>query len=102
MSHLAAPGTSLINRKRRLPAILEPLALRDFGLLWAGDSVSQIGDGVFTVAIAWQVYALSNAPTALAVVGLARVVPMIGFVLFSGALADRLERRRLLIVGAAV
>ncbi|HSP74123.1 MAG TPA: MFS transporter, partial [Gaiellaceae bacterium] len=102
MPHLAAPGTSLINRKRRLPAILEPLALRDFGLLWAGDSVSQIGDGVFTVAIAWQVYALSNAPTALAVVGLARVVPMIVFVLFSGALADRLDRRRLLIVGAAV
>jgi DHA3 family tetracycline resistance protein-like MFS transporter len=102
MSHLAAPSTSLINRKRRLPAILEPLALRDFGLLWAGDSVSQIGDGVFTVAIAWQVYALSNAPTALAVVGLARVVPMIGFVLFSGALADRLDRRRLLIAGAAL
>lgn len=102
MSHLAAPGTSLIDRKRRLPAILEPLALRDFSLLWAGDSVSQIGDGVFTVAIAWQVYALSNAPTALAVVGLARVVPMIVFVLFSGALADRLDRRRLLIVGAAV
>ncbi len=102
MSHLAAPGTSLISRKRRLPAILEPLAHRDFGLLWAGDSVSQIGDGVFTVAIAWQVYALSNAPTALAIVGLARVVPMIGFVLFSGALADRLDRRSLLIVGAAV
>jgi len=103
MSHLAAPRSpSFVRRRVRRPAILEPLAVRDFGLLWAGDAVSQVGDGVFTVAIAWQVYALSNAPTALAVVGLARVVPMVGFVLFSGALADRLDRRRLLIVGAAL
>ncbi|HET7045095.1 MAG TPA: MFS transporter [Gaiellaceae bacterium] len=103
MSHLAAPrSTSPIRRRLRRPAIFEPLAVRDFGLLWAGDSVSLVGDGVFTVAIAWQVYALSNAPTALAIVGVARVVPMVGFVLFSGALADRLDRRRLLIVGAAL
>ena len=100
MSNLAAPCSALPFRRR--PSILEPLAVRDFGLLWAGDSVSLVGDGVFTVAIAWQVYALSNAPTALAVVGLARVVPMVGFVLFSGALADRLDRRRLLLAGAAL
>ena len=31
--------------------------------------VSLLGDGVFLVAMAWQVYALSNAPTALAMVG---------------------------------
>ena len=102
MSHLVAPGTSLHKYRRRLPAILEPLAVRDFGLLWAGDSVSLVGDGVFTVAVAWQVYALSNAPTALAVVGLARIVPMVGFVLLSGALADRVDRRLLLIAGAAI
>ena len=102
MSHLAAPGTTLSRPRRRLPALLEPLAVRDFGLLWAGDSVSLVGDGVFVVAIAWQVYALSNAPTALAIVGVARVVPMVGLVLFSGALADRLDRRKLLIAGAAI
>jgi DHA3 family tetracycline resistance protein-like MFS transporter len=103
MSHLAAPRSALPSRRRlRRPAILAPLAVRDFGLLWAGDAVSLVGDGVFTVAIAWQVYALSNAPTAHAIVGLARVVPMVGFVLFSGALADRLDRRRLMIAGAAL
>jgi hypothetical protein len=101
MSHLAVLRRSVF-RSRRLPALLQPLTVRDFGLLWSGDSISQIGDGVFTVAIAWQVYALSNAPTALAVVGLARVVPLVGFVLFAGALADRLDRRKLLIVGATV
>lgn len=44
-------------------SVLEPLQARDFRLLWAGMTVSLLGDGVFMVAIAWQVYQLSNAPT---------------------------------------
>jgi DHA3 family tetracycline resistance protein-like MFS transporter len=43
----------------------------DFRLVWTGMSVWMLGDGVFGVALAWQVYDLSNAPTALSVVGLA-------------------------------
>ena len=39
--------------------------------------VSLLGDGAFLVAMAWQVYALSNAPTALALVGIAMTVPTI-------------------------
>lgn len=102
MSHLAAPGRPVVRPRRRLPALLEPLAAREYALLWLGQSVSLVGDGVYTVAIAWQVYALSNAPTALAVVGIARTVPLVGVVLFAGALADRVDRRRLMIVGSAI
>ena len=51
--------------------MLRPLAIRDFALLWAGMTVSLLGDGIYFVTIAWQVYELSNAPTALAVVGIA-------------------------------
>ena len=40
-------------------------------------TVSFLGDGLYTVAIAWQVYALSNVPTALAVVGVAWMVPQV-------------------------
>lgn len=86
----------------RVPAVLEPLRIRDFALLWAGQSVSMVGDGVYTVAIAWQVYALSNSPTALAVVGIAQTLPLVALVLVSGALADRLDRRVLMIAGAAL
>ncbi|HET8607051.1 MAG TPA: MFS transporter [Gaiellaceae bacterium] len=102
MSHLAAPGRPVVRPRRRLPALLEPLAAREYALLWLGQSVSLVGDGVYTVAIAWQVYALSNAPTALAVVGIARTVPLVGVVLFAGALADRVDRRLLMIVGSAI
>ena len=42
--------------------LLAPLRHRDFRLLWSGMCVSLLGDGIFLVAMAWQVYALSNAP----------------------------------------
>ena len=43
---------------RRSP-LLRPLANRDFALLFGGMTVSLVGDGIYTVAIAWQVYQLS-------------------------------------------
>jgi hypothetical protein len=86
----------------RLGGILLPLSGRDFRRYWLGQSISMVGDGIYLVAVAWQVYELSNAPTALAIVGLAQTIPMVAFVLVGGALADRLDRRKLLIVGAAI
>ncbi len=64
-------------------------------------AVSLIGDGIYFVAIAWQAYNLSNAPTALSLVGVAWTLPTVIFLLFGGAVSDRLERRRVLIVSSA-
>jgi DHA3 family tetracycline resistance protein-like MFS transporter len=80
--------------------LLTPLRRRDFGLLWTGMAVSLLGDGIYFVAVAWQVYALSNAPTALSVVGVAWTLPTVVFLLFGGAVSDRLERRRVLIAAS--
>jgi MFS family permease len=77
--------------------LLAPLRHRDFRLLWSGMCVSLLGDGVFLVAMAWQVYALSNAPTALAMVGIAMTVPTIAFLLVGGVLSDRFDRRRVML-----
>jgi DHA3 family tetracycline resistance protein-like MFS transporter len=60
-------------------------------------SVSLLGDGMYFVAIAWQVYELSNVPTALSIVGLAWAVPAVIFLLVGGVLSDRFERRKVLI-----
>jgi DHA3 family tetracycline resistance protein-like MFS transporter len=81
--------------------MLAPLTLRDFRLLWIGMTVSLLGDGIFLVAIAWQVYQLTNTPTALAVVGLAMTVPHVLLLLFGGVVSDRIDRRRVM-VGADV
>jgi MFS family permease len=77
--------------------MLSPLRHRDFRLLWSGMCVSLIGDGIFLVAMAWQVYALSNAPTALALVGIAMTVPTIALLLLGGVVSDRLDRRRVML-----
>jgi DHA3 family tetracycline resistance protein-like MFS transporter len=54
------------------------------------------------VTIAWQVYELSNAPTALSVVGVAWTLPMVLFLLVGGVLGDRIDRRRLMIVSDTI
>ena len=77
--------------------LLAPLRQRDFRLLWTGMCASLLGDGAFIVALAWQVYQLSDAPTAMGVVGVAMTVPTIVFLLIGGALSDRLDRRRLML-----
>ncbi|MGO9903155.1 MAG: MFS transporter [Solirubrobacteraceae bacterium] len=77
--------------------LLAPLRYRDFRLLWSGMCVSLLGDGVFFVALAWQVYALSDVPTALAIVGIAMTVPTIAFLLLGGVISDRLDRRRVML-----
>jgi MFS family permease len=87
---------------RRRMTLLTPLRERDFALLWSGMTVSLIGDGIYFVAIAWQVYALSNAPTALSVVGVAWTLPTVIFLLVGGAISDRRERRRVLLAANLV
>jgi Transmembrane secretion effector len=76
---------------------LAPLRHRDFRLLWSGMCVSLLGDGAFLVAMAWEVYALSDAPSALAVVGIAMTIPTIVFLLVGGVVSDRFDRRRVML-----
>src|SRR5437764_14245843 len=77
--------------------LLRPLRERDFALLWTGMTISLLGDGIYTVAVAWQVYQLSNRPSALALVGLSWTAGLVLFILLAGVLSDRLDRRRVMI-----
>jgi DHA3 family tetracycline resistance protein-like MFS transporter len=77
--------------------MLRPLRERDFALLWTGTTISLIGDGIYFVAIAFQVYELSNSPTALALVGLSWSLGMVGFLLTGGIASDRFDRRRVIV-----
>ena len=78
--------------------LLSPLAHRDYRLLVTGMTVSLLGDGLFLIALVWKVYALSNAPSALATVGIAMTIPTIGCLLIGGAVSDRLNRRRIMLI----
>jgi MFS family permease len=82
--------------------ILRPLQIRDFRLLWAGMTVSMVGDGIYIVAVAWQAYEIWNRPSALAAVGVAWSLPQVVLLLGAGVLSDRLDRRHLMIAGDVV
>src|SRR5713101_3020986 len=82
--------------------LLTPLQLRDFRLLWTGMVASLLGDGVFLVALAWEVYSISNTPTALAVVGVAMTLPQLLLLLAGGVVSDRVDRRRVIVVSDLV
>jgi DHA3 family tetracycline resistance protein-like MFS transporter len=82
--------------------LLRPLRERDFALLWTGLTVSLIGDGIFLVALAWQVYDIDNDPVALSLVGTAWTLGMVAFLLTGGLVSDRAERRRVIIAADLV
>jgi MFS family permease len=73
------------------------LANRDFRLLFTGRCVSLLGDGAFLVAMAWEAYTLSNAPTALSLLGIAMTVPLVALLLFGGVVSDRHGRRKVML-----
>ncbi|HEX6474765.1 MAG TPA: MFS transporter [Candidatus Limnocylindria bacterium] len=86
-----------IRARLRAVRILRPLERRDFAFLTTGAVVSLLGDGFFSIALAWQVYEISNVPTALSVVGVAWTIPLLVFILLGGVFTDRYDRRRLMI-----
>jgi MFS family permease len=71
---------------------------RDFRLLWAGRIVSSLGAQMQIVAVGWQMYHLTGSPLSLGLIGLFRAGPAILFSLAGGALADAMDRRRLLLI----
>src|SRR5215203_1009459 len=90
-------------RQRLIGArMLRPLRSRDYSLLVSGAIASLLGDGFFHVALAWQVYTISNVPTALSIVFLAISIPNVLFVLVGGVFADRYDRRRLMVAADIV
>lgn len=77
---------------------LRPLRYRDFALYWAGFSVSQVGDWMETTTTAWLLYEITRSPVLLGVGGGIRAAAIIAFGLIGGAVADRVPRRRLLLI----
>lgn len=72
-----------------------PAALRhrDFALLWSGQSISLVGDGVYTVALALETLRIDDHPIALSLVLAARLLPTVLLLVAGGVIADRVPRR---------
>lgn len=71
---------------------------RAFRRLSAGQLVSLIGRQITTVAVPYQVYTQTGSSVLVGLLGVAQVVPLISVSLAGGSLADRVDRRHLLLV----
>ena len=70
---------------------------RDFRRLALSQLVSMVGTQMQVVGLNWHVYLLTGSPLALGLVGLTRVLPIILFSMWGGILADRADRRRVML-----
>jgi MFS family permease len=84
-------------RLRRLMADIAPLRTsRDFRLLFASRTVTLFGSQATEVALLVQAKQLTGSAIAVGLLGAVELVPLVVFGLYGGALADRLDRRRLI------
>ena len=74
------------------------LRTKDFGFLWAGQAVSQIGDGLNKVALLWFVYELTGSAFKMTVIGLLQTIPPLAFGPLIGIYLDRLPKKMVMIV----
>ena len=85
-----------------LPAGLIALANRDFRVYYAGNLVAQVGSWMQSVSQSWLVLQLTNSPFLLGLTATLQSGPILLLAVFTGALADRLTKRNILIVTQAV
>ena len=89
---------------RARPVLIERLQFaralqaRPFALLWTGQTISVLGDAVFTIALTWEVLLLTGSATAMSLIVLAQWTPRIVLLLIGGVLADRVSRRLLMLL----
>ena len=78
--------------------VLQAFRSRDFRLLWTGQAVSLLGDTAFLVALGWRTYTLTGSARSLGYVLTLQGVGLLSTVLIGGALADRYDRRTMMLV----
>jgi predicted MFS family arabinose efflux permease len=81
----------------RLSRTFSALRYRDFRLLWIGAFLSTTGTWMQTIAQGWLVLDMTGSPFLLGVDGFLATGPMIIFSLFGGVIADRVERRKIML-----
>src|SRR5438309_5507794 len=74
------------------------LRSRPYRRLWTGQLVSLVGRQITVVAVPFQVYSLTHSPLAVGATGLVQAICLIGASLAAGAISDRFDKRRILLV----
>ncbi len=86
----------------RLRRVFKAFTYRDYRLLWAGAFTSSVGTWMQAVAQNWLILTLTGSPFYLGLSAFLQEAPFLVFSLFGGVLADRVDRRRILLGSQAV
>src|SRR5712664_2638975 len=70
-----------------------PLSVRNFRLLWIGESISLLGDQFYMIALPWLVLQLTGSALALGTIMALASIPRALFMLIGGAFVDRFSPR---------
>ncbi len=84
---------------KRISIDTSPLrASKDYRRLWFGSVVSYMGSGLTQVAIPFQVYDITGSPAAVGLLGLVELFPLLVLSIVGGAIADAVDRRKMLLI----
>jgi len=75
-----------------------PLQQPDFRRLWSANIITVIGAQLTVVAVPAQIYAITKSSAYVGLTGMFGLVPLVVLGLYGGALADAMDRRRLLMI----
>lgn len=92
--HLPAVSATELLATESRPLLLT----RNFGLVWSGQLISQIGDGISRLALLWFVYAITGSALKTSMIGLLQTIPPILLGPVIGVYVDRLPKKYLLII----
>ena len=98
----AATQAFAAEQDEKWPQVVSALRHPNFRLFWSGNFLSNIGTWMQNVALGWLVLSLTNSAFWLGVVGFAGSIPFLIFTLFGGVVADRVNKRRLLLVTQSI
>jgi MFS family permease len=84
------------------PSLFSALKVRDFRLVWAGESISLLGDQFYLVALPWLTLQLTGSGLALGAVAAAAGIPRAVFMLLGGAMTDRFSPRSVMFISNAL
>lgn len=94
----ATEETNVVESPAQTNSLFAALAIPDFRHLWIGSLISNVGSWMQLIGTGWLVLQLTHSPFWLGVVSFTGAVPILVLSLFAGVLADRVDRRRLLLV----
>ncbi len=101
-SEAASPEAEIIEETERGGRPFVSLQYPEYRYLWSGSFLSNIGTWIQTVALGWFVFQITNSEFSLGLVNFASTLPTFFLALVGGVIADRYERRSLLITSQTV